>query len=248
MEVLQNCSTAMPFMMGGQNPSGVLQNRAALAASQVADVIRHAIMRADFAPGQRLVQVELSELLQTGRTAVREALNQLAHEGLVEHIGFRGARVRPFSLAEALDTIEVSQTLEVLLATRAAQQITDDEIRALQGLSRCLRDSVLSGRFEDFSDSAQQAFDAYVRIARQPIAAEMLEKLHRRTTVHRLRPVFWSGRIDIELACWTALIDAICDRDAAAACKALEHHVNVLRAAMTAFAERNAPRQGRHEA
>ncbi|QKY68312.1 GntR family transcriptional regulator [Lentibacillus sp. CBA3610] len=63
--------------------------------NQVCSVLRSAILRGDFEPGQRLVQTELAEMTGVSRMPIREALRTLETEGLVKMEPHRGAVVRP---------------------------------------------------------------------------------------------------------------------------------------------------------
>src|SRR6516225_3971351 len=78
----------------------------ALSRVAVVDAIRRGILANELAPGQRLVETELCELLGASRASVRGALIDLVHEGLVDHIANRGARVRVVALEEALQIAE----------------------------------------------------------------------------------------------------------------------------------------------
>lgn len=58
--------------------------RVVTSAGRVVDVLRELILDNTFPPGARLAEVELADQSGVSRTPVREALRQLAAEGLVE--------------------------------------------------------------------------------------------------------------------------------------------------------------------
>ncbi|HLR70008.1 MAG TPA: GntR family transcriptional regulator, partial [Pseudogracilibacillus sp.] len=62
--------------------------------NKVCSVLRRAILKGDFKPGQRLVQTELAELIGVSRMPIREALRTLEIEGLVTLEPHKGAVVR----------------------------------------------------------------------------------------------------------------------------------------------------------
>src|SRR6266404_112145 len=99
-----------------------------LSQSGVVDAIRQRILRSELVPGQRLVEAELCELLGASRGTVRTALMDLEHEGLVERIANRGARVRVVGIDEALQIAEVRMAVESLCVGRAAERITDKDV------------------------------------------------------------------------------------------------------------------------
>ncbi len=69
----------------------------------VTEALRAAILAGEFAPRQRLVEIDLCERFGTSRFILRSALSELAAQGLVEFQRNRGARVRDVSLAEAIE-------------------------------------------------------------------------------------------------------------------------------------------------
>jgi DNA-binding GntR family transcriptional regulator len=89
-------------------------------AHRAAAFIRGAILEARFAPGQRLVESELSSLTGLGRGPVREALRLLAAEGLVAIERNKGAVVARASKAMMTEVFEVRELLAGLAARRAA--------------------------------------------------------------------------------------------------------------------------------
>ena len=59
----------------------------------VVELIREAILSAEFKPGERLLQEEIARRLNVSPTPVREALRQLEAEGVLDHSPHRGVRV-----------------------------------------------------------------------------------------------------------------------------------------------------------
>jgi len=101
---------------------------------EVAVRLRQRIVEGQLAPGAKLNERELSELLQVSRTPLREAIKMLAAEGLVELLPNRGAVVAQMSEQDVMDTFEVIAGLEGQSGQLAAERITDaqlNEIRAL---------------------------------------------------------------------------------------------------------------------
>src|SRR6266700_5707546 len=65
--------------------------------------IREMILRGKLAPGQRLAEAPLAEMLGMSRTPVRQALPVLAQEGLLAEHETRGYVVRGLSATDILD-------------------------------------------------------------------------------------------------------------------------------------------------
>jgi DNA-binding GntR family transcriptional regulator len=98
-----------------------------------------------FSPRERLVEADLVERYRAPRAAVREALIQLASEGLVEREAHRGARVRGMSISEAIEMAEVRRALESISVVQAAIRATGEERQAIVALAEALCDAARAG-------------------------------------------------------------------------------------------------------
>ena len=208
-----------------------------LTQTAVVDVIRRGILANELVPGQRLVEAELSMLLGASRSNVRSALIDLVHEGLVERIANRGARVRIVGLQEALQIAEIRMVIESLCAAKAAEKITDKEIGILRKLAKQLKDRGEHGDVSGFADTSHQIFETVNRIADQPIAQETLARLRARNARHRFVLTYRPGRAKVSLPFWLARIDAICNRDPDAARRAVQRHSENIQQVMKILAQ-----------
>jgi len=106
---------------------------APLAASIRAQ-LRQAILRGDFAPGERLREVEIAARHQVSRGPVREALLQLEQEGLVLLRRNRGAIVARLSRADLEEVYSLRLALERLAVARAALHGTETDFGVMDGV------------------------------------------------------------------------------------------------------------------
>ena len=83
--------------------------------------LREYILRGDFAPGRRLAEQQIAELLGSSRTPVRSALVTLEQEGLVQANETGGFAVRQFTVREVIDAISVRGLLEGMAARLVAE-------------------------------------------------------------------------------------------------------------------------------
>ena len=98
----------------------------------VTDRLRHDILSGAIAPGTKLVSKTLASRYSISATPLREALQILAGEGLVEMTPQYGARVSPVSLTEAEELYELRLVLEPKTIRRSLKRATDsrlDQIR-----------------------------------------------------------------------------------------------------------------------
>src|SRR5262249_13268572 len=109
--------------------------------------LREAIMKEEFQPNERLVEMDLAQSLGAGRAAIRTALARLEQEGLVQRERYRGARVRLISETEAVEILEVRAALESLAARYAALNASPEDCDALFTLlaeqRRCIEEGNL---------------------------------------------------------------------------------------------------------
>lgn len=112
--------------------SAPLGRVAAPLREQVIAALRNAILDFHLAPGQRLIERELTEKLGVSRTTVREALRELSSEGLVTVIPHKGTVVSAPSPDDAADLYEVRAALESLLVKRFVERATPSQILRLE--------------------------------------------------------------------------------------------------------------------
>lgn len=101
----------------------------------IAQRLRAAILANEIKSGEWLRQEQLAQKFGVSHTPVREALQDLVGEGLVEHVPYRGIRVIEFSIADLLDLYASRAFLESLTARYAAQNITPEQLTELNCLS-----------------------------------------------------------------------------------------------------------------
>lgn len=100
----------------------------------VADQLRTAILEGRYKPGEWLRQERLAQELNVSQMPVREALKELAAEGLIEHVPYRGVRVIEFSAEDIEDLYTHRAFLEGRAAACAAHAIRPEEVAELKRL------------------------------------------------------------------------------------------------------------------
>ena len=100
----------------------------------VCEHIRDAIINGVFAPGERLMEIQMADEMGVSRTPVREAIRKLEMEGFVVMIPRRGTYVSNMSIRDINDVYEIRISLDTLAAGLAAERISDEELEELQRL------------------------------------------------------------------------------------------------------------------
>jgi len=119
--------------------------------------LREMVLNGKLAPGQRVAESPLADLLGMSRTPVRQALPVLAQEGLLVENETRGYLVRAFTANEITDAIDVRGALEALAVQRVAERGVSKALS--RDLHRCLEDgdALLAKRHLEEADEAHYA-------------------------------------------------------------------------------------------
>jgi DNA-binding GntR family transcriptional regulator len=99
------------------------------AVQAVIDAITEGVKEGRYAPGQRLVEADLTRELGVSRGPLREALGRLVAEGVVENEPYRGAVVRKLTRADVVDLFQIREVLEGEAARLAALAIDEGDHR-----------------------------------------------------------------------------------------------------------------------
>lgn len=191
----------------------------------VVERLRGDILSSVFVPGERLVELQLSERYASGRATVREALLQLESEGLVVREANKGAVVRRVSLAEAIEITEARSALESLIAAKAARHVTDDEARELRSVVARMREAVAADDAPRYSELNRELHGLVHTVGRHEVARAMVANLRNRGVHHQYRLSMMPGRSQASLEQHEAIVDAIVARDEDEAAAAMRAHL-----------------------
>lgn len=97
--------------------------------------LHDALLNLDLEPGTPLPEIRLSTLLGISRTPVREALQQLATEGLIQFVNGRAVTVAPRTAQELFDALRVRELLEPEVARLNATRLAQEQLDRLQQLT-----------------------------------------------------------------------------------------------------------------
>jgi DNA-binding GntR family transcriptional regulator len=161
-------------------PAPSIRKSAAPLRHQVLDFLRQSIISGRLAPGSRLVERELIEMMDVSRTVIREALRQLETEGLVATIANKGPVVRKLTAGEAKDLYAIREVL-VGLAARLfvlnAKSAQIESLRlALEEVVRCYN----AGDPAKILQAKNSFYDALVAGAGSDSLSSMISILHAR--------------------------------------------------------------------
>lgn len=177
------------------------------------EALKQAILRSELAPGQPLVESALASWLEVSRTPVREALNRLEQDGLVQRTD-RGLMVRERSPEEILDIYETRIALEALVGQVAAERRTQYDVRTLRRLLDQGEDAEdPDSRMENNRDFHQ----AMWRASHNESLIDLLARLNLHLARYPATTLSYPGRWAQARGEHAALVDAIEKRNGALA-------------------------------
>jgi len=190
----------------------MLQRQAAPLREQAVEELRHRIVRGDFAPGERLKERVLVELLGVSRTVVREALRQLESERLIRIEPQVGPVVAELTPEQARQLYEVRGALEAAAARLAATNRTEEQLLALRESLRALEAPLIP--LDDLLEAKRRFYAALIEASHNPIIGEQLDGVQARVSQLRRVTLTRPGRGPRMLSELRAVVDAIGDGDA----------------------------------
>jgi DNA-binding GntR family transcriptional regulator len=147
----------------------------------VGEKIRGQILEGKLRPGERLVEDRLSAELGVSRVPVREALRELAAEGLVRLERNRGASVMQVTPALIAELVEVRALLEGLNARLAAQRHDPENLERLRDTLRRGNAAARSGTAEELARLNAQFHERLGEASRNSVLGDVMRSLRERT-------------------------------------------------------------------
>lgn len=192
-------------------------------AEHAYQMLLQAITQGSLKPGGRILETELASWFGISRTPVREALKRLESEGLICTAPRRGMIVARLDLQAIMELYQMREVLEGTAARLAAQQSSDAEVYNLREL--------LDQEHSAQHDPAEQAIknrafhNAIYLAAHNRYLLKSLNSL--RDAMALLGPTTYMlhSRPQIALTEHSAIVQAIENRDGAAAERAAREHI-----------------------
>jgi DNA-binding GntR family transcriptional regulator len=207
------------------------------AAAKAYRALERMIVTLELPPGNVATEGVLIERLGLGRTPVREAIQRLAWEGLVEVRPRSGLAIAPLHPGDWLRVIDARRGVEILLARSAARYVTRDAAARFHDAALGMQKAVVAGDVIGFLEADKALDEALALAAENPFAARVAAPLQ----THSRR--FWFRyKADTGLAeaaeRHVALIRSILEGDEKAAAAEAERLMSLLGSHAEAVARR----------
>jgi DNA-binding GntR family transcriptional regulator len=136
------------------------------------------IVTLDLAPGSVVSEAILSERLGIGTTPIREALQRLGREYLVQILPRRGVVVTSIDVRQQLQVLETRRELDRLIARSAARRATAAERAGIAELAEVMARFAAAGDVRGFLRTDGELNTLSAKAARNEIAANTVATLH----------------------------------------------------------------------
>ncbi len=160
----------------------VIQDQSSMARNSLAyrayRQLEEMIVTLDLEPGTILPENVLCEMIDIGRTPVREALKRLADDGLVTIIARRGVQITNIDVRRELYLTEIRKPLEELVCGRAARRRNEEELADFRELAQVFQRAEEQNDFEDFLRADKEFNSLIIRAARNPYVKRAIAPLH----------------------------------------------------------------------
>jgi len=199
------------------------------AVDAVYGVLRQAILGSMMKPGERLNVEDLAQKLGVSLTPVRQAIQQLANEGLIEIKPRSGTFVASLSARDVEETFDIRCALECLAAERAVENVSRDEIRRLKELLKSLRKTIRNDEDRKAHERDNVEFhQILIRASGNQRLAEMYEELNAHIKIARIHrgERDWPARQAEEQAEHERIVAALEKRDAQELTQAIRQHIH----------------------
>lgn len=198
-------------------------NASTSLGTSVYNELRQRLVDGRLKPGQRLREIELSDMLGVSRTPVREAIKRLESEGFAVYASRRGAIISELTPDQAAELYAVREILEGSAANFAARYASESEILVLEDLLEKHREAGEDA--ETLSRINRQFHHMIYRTAHNRYLLDLLSTAQDYMLLLHKTTYYAPGRPETALEEHCQIVNAIKARDSQAAETAARQHI-----------------------
>lgn len=188
--------------------------------NRVCSVLRQAILKGDFKPGERLVQTELADQIGVSRMPIREALRTLELEGLIIMQPHKGAVVRKIKKEDIQEIYELRAILEAMALKKSVNEFKQSDIEELSKLHEIMLQTDSSQKYVEYNAKFHHILVNHCKSSRLLSFIETVSNGFALDT-----PQIIPGQIQKSNKEHAAIVKAIVEGDAEKASEYLSQHI-----------------------
>jgi DNA-binding GntR family transcriptional regulator len=148
----------------------------------VADMLRKAIVNGKMKPGAPIIEMALADQLNISRAPVREAIQILESEGLIETVPYKGKRVKPLTPKEVEELYSLREQFEAFAIRRIMESKAD--VSVLGEHCAAMEKAAQGDDFEALMEADEAFHRAIIRLADHSLLLSMWDNLFLR--IHQI--------------------------------------------------------------
>jgi len=159
-----------------------------LLNEQVYNILREKIIGRVYTPGNKLDIHKLAEDFGVSRSPVKDAINQLVHEGLIEIIPRKGTYVTELKFTEFIEVLDARLMIEMWAANQVIEIITDENLEKWSNIIQRM-DSLLNITpfpFEKYSKLDMKFHNTLIEWSKNAKVIDMFSSLNTHVSLSRI--------------------------------------------------------------
>ena len=204
--------------------------KAASLRETVTQILRAAIISGEMAPGEVYSAPALGARFGVSATPVREAMVDLAREGLVQTVPNKGFRVTAVSDAELDDIAALRMLIEPPTVLQVTPRIPEEAIPELRELAQAIVDHAEAGDLITYTEADRRFHLAILEYSNNRRLVSLVSDLRSQTRLYGLSGMVERGTLAGSAAEHLELAELIAARDATSAGNLMKRHIGRVRA------------------
>ena len=196
-------------------------------AQEVRRLLEDEINSGRLMPGDALDERQLAERFKVSRTPIREAIHQLAAQGLVRAIPRQGVYVSRMSIKELLAMFELQAELEGICARYSARRMSLEQRATLKSIYERQRECIERNDPIQYAQENADFHEVIYRGSHNRYLAEQARHIRRRTEIYRQNTFQREGRVVASCDEHAKVVEAIMSGNGEAAYHAMRDHISV---------------------
>jgi GntR family transcriptional regulator, rspAB operon transcriptional repressor len=211
------------------------RDRRSRPRGQIYVLLRDAIVSAELEPGRQLSENELASLLGVSRTPIREALQRLRDDRLVEIVPQLGTFVTRISTIAVADAQFVREALECAAVREAAKKVRDQDLAGLELIIRGQEAAREANDYDRFYVLDDDLHRALCDLSGHEIAWSLSQRAKGHLNRVRRLSLPEPGYLTEMISEHRAVVAAVARREPDAAEQALRHHLRMVLSTLPAI-------------
>ena len=200
--------------------------------AQVYRILRDDICQGVYAPGTRLQEVELAENLNVSRSPVREALRQLAADGLLLEIPNKGVYIKEFTVKDIEEIYDLRVMLESYGILHSDGHITSMRRERLLGLLTEMENYLEKGDLRSYTSVDERLHNHIVHLGDNSLINDTYDRVRSMNQQFRILSLMDQQRFRESLDEHREIVHALVTGDLKHADDVNRHHLELARIAI----------------